>query len=565
MKFLNHLLAMSLLVGLSACSSDDPVPAPGTDGTDPASNGFYSKVTLKLPIARSESAEGTEVGKDYENKVGSILVVLAKENDSNGYDFITYALSDVPNLDGDTHTVVFENKTKLFAEAEHEVCVFAYCNPTPELIAKVKALDAEGAIEKSFTDLICDSNLQATWTPNGFLMTSVAVLKTNLETKDQLKNNHNTPATAFDLGTIQVIRAVSRFDFRDYTKNNCTYKIYDPDFVPANEGDQPTDENLIATVKLVNVAMVNRRDEFYYLPRTTTGGLCPGKDGMETPYVVTPTTATYSLVNPTEALAHKDAQYNGLAFESLAGVLGKAEDIDHGASGVEDKWGSVTIKTDADREGYHIWRYTTENVFAEGVVPDPSKTTGYIFEAEVTPNKDFKRAGDTKTIGEKVGYKDGDDMYIFNNRLYLNAKHMYLAVQDQPSSKLAEAFAALFDVAGTGDAAVVTVKEGVNDAAFAAQNVVVYKAYKGAESDADNGKYYCFYFAYNVHNDDKQPSEYGPMEYATVRNNVYKLQVTSIKGFGTFVPSSNVEDWDVYFKLSVEIRPWVVRVNNIEF
>ena len=55
------------------------------------------------------------------------------------------------------------------------------------------------------------------------------------------------------------------------------------------------------------------------------------------------------------------------------------------------------------------------------------------------------------------------------------------------------------------------------------------------------------------------------MEFATVRNNVYKLAVTSIKRFGSFKPSEQLEDWDTYFKLEVESKPWTVRVNNIDF
>lgn len=54
------------------------------------------------------------------------------------------------------------------------------------------------------------------------------------------------------------------------------------------------------------------------------------------------------------------------------------------------------------------------------------------------------------------------------------------------------------------------------------------------------------------------------MEFATVRNNVYKLSVTGVKKLGGFKPDEKVEDWDAYFSLNVAVKPWVVRVNNIE-
>ena len=65
------------------------------------------------------------------------------------------------------------------------------------------------------------------------------------------------------------------------------------------------------------------------------------------------------------------------------------------------------------------------------------------------------------------------------------------------------------------------------------------------------------------------------MEFAVVRNNVYKLAVTKINRLGHPRLSENDPDPenpdkpdesdDVYLKLSVQVLPWVVRVNNIEF
>lgn len=67
----------------------------------------------------------------------------------------------------------------------------------------------------------------------------------------------------------------------------------------------------------------------------------------------------------------------------------------------------------------------------------------------------------------------------------------------------------------------------------------------------------------------------GPMEFAVVRNNVYKLAVTGIKQLGhprvtendpdPVDPNKPDEEGDVYITLAVEVLPWTVRVNNIEF
>ena len=67
----------------------------------------------------------------------------------------------------------------------------------------------------------------------------------------------------------------------------------------------------------------------------------------------------------------------------------------------------------------------------------------------------------------------------------------------------------------------------------------------------------------------------GPMEFQVVRNNVYKLAVTEISKLGhprktendpdPEDPDNPDEESNVYFKVRVEVLPWVVRVNNIEF
>ena len=67
----------------------------------------------------------------------------------------------------------------------------------------------------------------------------------------------------------------------------------------------------------------------------------------------------------------------------------------------------------------------------------------------------------------------------------------------------------------------------------------------------------------------------GPMEFAVVRNNVYKLAVTNIDRLGHPRLSDNDpnrptggtkdENEDVYITVTAQVLPWLVRINNIEF
>lgn len=97
-----------------------------------------------------------------------------------------------------------------------------------------------------------------------------------------------------------------------------------------------------------------------------------------------------------------------------------------------------------------------------------------------------------------------------------------------------------------------------------------------SSNDADQGwGYYCYYYYWNRHNDNLNNGVMGPMEFAVVRNNVYKLAVTGIHAVGhprisendpdRPTPDTPDEDTKLYLTVQCRVLPWVVRVNNIVF
>ena len=87
--------------------------------------------------------------------------------------------------------------------------------------------------------------------------------------------------------------------------------------------------------------------------------------------------------------------------------------------------------------------------------------------------------------------------------------------------------------------------------------------------------YYFYYYYWNRHNNNGRNGMMGPMEFAVVRNNVYKLSVTEIHSLGHPRISGNDPDeptpetpdevGKLYFTVDVKVLPWTVRVNNIVF
>lgn len=110
-----------------------------------------------------------------------------------------------------------------------------------------------------------------------------------------------------------------------------------------------------------------------------------------------------------------------------------------------------------------------------------------------------------------------------------------------------------------------------------ASNFTIYES-SFEDTDQEKGEgwgYYCYYFYWNRHNDNGLNGKMGPMEFAIVRNNVYKLSVKSIARLGhprnpdndpdPFTPDEPDEDPRVYLNVDLKVLPWVVRTNTIEF
>lgn len=106
-------------------------------------------------------------------------------------------------------------------------------------------------------------------------------------------------------------------------------------------------------------------------------------------------------------------------------------------------------------------------------------------------------------------------------------------------------------------------------------NKASFTLYQSSTDDTSTPGYYCYYYYWNRHNDNGLPATMGPMEFGVVRNHVYKLAVKSIKKLGhprisdndpdPVDPEDPDEEGDIYFDVSVEVRKWSVKVNNIDF
>ncbi len=558
MKYLSKLLlAVAASTTLFSCSSDEPnVTSLPDDGA-----GFYATVKFTVPKTRSLDAEGVEIGKDYENKVSSLLVVLAKREGAQApysYKFLSSAYTGNPTTTNNTYTICFQNKEALYNYAGttggNKVYVFAYCNPTEGIKSAADALTAEADLSTFFDSSFTGSaeELATTWRNEGFLMTNHAIYESVLPSQDELKgySSANNPyALTSSSNPLEVLRTAARFDYKDGAKPEngaLTYEI--KDIVDATKAQ--------GTVKLTRMALFNMRDEFYYLPRTTDAAgnitLCPGATGNFYDFdnlMVTPSNRNFLNTLPFVGTSTESAQGNAFdptkvitetkEWYNIATILGATEDNDNEWNGGETP--------SADKQGYYIWRYCTENAYPLNTTNySPNEATGVVFEAEIDLNGDIKPDGTTP-------------IFLYNGTMYANAQQICQTAENNKASQIYIDVKNVFDydIDATGNVTNAVLKSVIGDDVLFSNDINIYRP--------KDGKYYCYYFYFNRHNDNGTTAETASDEFATIRNNVYKLSVTDIKLFGTFVPSTKVEDWDVYFNVDVEVKPWTVRINNIEF
>ncbi|MCH5214447.1 MAG: Mfa1 fimbrilin C-terminal domain-containing protein [Muribaculaceae bacterium] len=442
-----------------------------------------------------------------------------------------------------------------------------------------------------------------------------------------------------DLTAIQVERSAARLDFRDASEDGdqvYKLKIHEESYGDTSKDDPDTqdpngDLNLVS-IKLNRMALVNMSKNFYYFRRVSDDGTMNGANfaylGREKMTGGDPKTANYVVDCDAQdkkavggmSLDKEKTNFNfplyKLAENGTDTLYNKSawyvDNISQVLSGPTDSWTGWT--GDPDKR-YHIWRYITENTIPEAENQKTVQSTGIVFKARIEPGDDIKAITSDDDPAYKYMSKDvvtalnnpsatSAILYSFENRLFAGPKDLVAAaVLDGENSALYGAVNAVLknwkkgtdgnyklDKTGTGDALTVKDANDIYTEGTAATKlsdltdanvsplapdakITVYRATD--ENDGEGYGYYCYYFYWLRHNDNNKSGLMGPMEFASVRNNVYKLAVTSIGKIGHPTnpgddpdpeePGDPDEDPTNYIKVDVEVLPWVVRVNDIEF
>lgn len=568
MNKLSKLLCGLAFLGMAAGCSDD-VPSGGSQAEE-KSGDVYARLTLSLPTSRSEtigpngeSDAGFEVGKDYENSVTSVLVVLASKEGEN-YKYVASALTDTKGqqpVNGEAdenaptkpmYTLSFESE-EIAEFANKVVNVFAFCNPSMALVDEVNKLKTTGEPLNSLKGSITEDGKEL-YTPGYFLMSNHTLASVKVPTTQQLLRDYNTPENPFFLGTVDVARVTARFDFRETTVEGESianrYPIYDNytinNPVYGENGEQLTDEDgnpvydtetgttLMGYVVIDGMALMNEAKNYYCLPRVSANGmdenavLCGGETSSN--FVVSPNASRKIDVPLALSFMNENYFYTGLENATSVGPYDYSNfTFDPLTSGDreednDDYWNAP------NKTGYKIWKYVTENTIPGNGLDGITNTITYqrlgvttciVFRGyiQAVPDPDNENSLENMMDGKAF-------LYCYNGQLIGNLDALKTKVKELPVSSLADAFYAAAKANGYEMAEDGTIDPDKVNMDF--QKTATTERGEGLKIfEPEDGNYYCYYIYRNRHNDNDRTDLMGPMEFAVVRNNVYKIDIST--------------------------------------
>lgn len=553
------LLMASLAAG---CAQEDIDTAPsGGGGMSASSYVSLSFASQQSTPTRSnptggEQGDGDETGQDYENEIKSAVAFFYQGNNGVNSDGSTKIMA-VATFNVGSYTEPGNGIDRKYTTTPQQVDlddgtynVLVVANP-----------GADWWTGQSLTLADVRNHIQTTaWTASGsdysdFVMTSAADATLTLNS-----NPENNPAKA----TVNVERMAARLDYKAEASYTCTD--------PAYTG---------ATVKITGAALVNNLTAGSYMLKrvaSTVDGV-PTYLGNETPdagvqtnYVLDPWTADKTSANNSFTIGGEVKTAEGLYGEWFGNI---SQDPNYWADYVQPG-----IEVSDGTEQWQRIGYTLENTTA---AEEAGKrySTGVVFKAKFHPQgvANYQDGATFFALGthlfasmeDMMTYVYGADFSQFDDKI--NACDNWAAVKNFAASLLDndpsgyKAFLLGQDEAQD----LAQVKESLKWSAYMLSNcgysASLNETYKveldqngivtrnalqsyGVRTYEDATCYYTWWVRHSNDNDDTKK---GIMEYAIVRNNIYKLTVNSVYSLGGEVPG---EDENII--LDVYVNDWLL-------
>lgn len=566
------VMGCMLVTALAAgCAQEDIGNAPSEGGGLSASS--YVSLSFASPQGTptrsnptgGETGDGLEKGQANENAITSAVAFFYQGTDQKGVNsggttlikaVVSFNFNNIGNGTDENSTGVDRTYTTLPQQVDLE-------NGTYNVIV-VANPGTDWWTGRSLTLADVRDHIQTTaWTVSGsdysnFVMTSAADATLTLNS-----NPESDPATA----EVDVERMAARLDY----KTTGTYTCDDPDYESNNQK---------ATVEITGAALVNNLTAGSYLLKrvaadvngvpTYLGNETPDA-GVQTNYVLDPWTAVKTSANNNFTIGGETKTAEDLYGEWFGNI-----------SQNPNYWAAYVQPGTSVSDGAETWQrigYTFENTTA---AEEAGKrySTGVVFKAKFHPAKVTSYTNST--------YTDGATFFAYGKTLYASMEDMMIGFYGH---KFDNGFSGIEECKTWGkvrqfitstlltndpsgyDKYLEGLAEGKADAdAVADASSLTWSYYMLNEcgySKDRNGKVVldrkgkvtrialqrygtrtyedatCYYTWWVRHSNDNDDAK-GIMEYAIVRNNIYKLTVESIYSLGDPVPGDEELNVKVY-------------------
>lgn len=571
--------ALLLTAMLAACGENDDLQA-GQPATGAGKHYVSLTFTMTTQDESSragnptggEGGDGYEQGQDNENTITDAVAFFFQNNGAG--------------VNGDVNTPVqymFFNSFKKTGDGNDSGIDRTYTSkPVPtDLYGAYNVLvvanpGSDWWTTKTTLGEVRDEVLKQAWTGEAgkesyFLMSSAA------DATIQISDANNTEATAANT-EINVERMAARVDY----KKDASYTCTDPNYTGA-------------TVEITGATIINRLTAgSYLLKRVAEGvnGKTPDYLGKETSnndkatnYVLDPWTAQKTQANLEGTPFTVDGQ------NVAASDLYDPQTYIPTRSDNPEDWADYCKEgVPATADGYLRVGYALENT-TDRLSTSLNYNTGIVFKAQFHPQG-------------VDGYNDGQTFFTYNGTIYptltnmmgqLNNKEDFSTYADDAIKALTgwdglKNFAASFvnDPTGYDDYLTDYAYEHLTEQFDADAEVLTWTYYMnnilGVVEDAEKGPeinlngvetraklyesseellrtYYngqCYYIWWLRHSNDGDDETNGVMEYAVVRNNIYKVNVESIYSLGGDIPDNEQLKAMVYVNKWTMLNPEVL-------
>ena len=590
MNYINKLLSSALCLSLAAmtasCSMSDDMECP-PDGPQQGGGKAYIQLSFSMAGAQGtranpnggEDGDGEEQGQQSENEIKTAVAFLfagnVTVNGSASTPVTPVYFSNVTLSPDGQGKPLYVTETKQADVDTGEYNLIVVANPGDdhwwETVSPLYLGDVRDHIQK--TAWKATTNDDGTTAYTDFLMSSAAEPTQTLKLEN---SSEEDPATT----TVDVERMAARVDYHALDQYTCDDQRY--------QG---------ATVEITGATIVNRLTAGSYLlkrvaddvdganleylgPETATDA-----NKLATNYVLDPWTALKTQANLTGTPFIVDRQ--GVAASAL---YDQETYIPTRSDNPEDWADYCKAGVDATEDYYLRVGYALENTTGK-LETSLNYNTGIVFKAQFHPQG-------------VVGYNDGQTFFTYNGTIYptltnmmgqLNNKEDFSTYADDTIKALTgwdglKNFAASFvnDPTGYDDYLTDYADEHLTEQFDADAEVLTWTYYMnnilGVVEDAQKGPqinqngaetraklyesseellrtYYngqCYYIWWLRHSNDGDDETNGVMEYAVVRNNIYKVNVESIYSLGGDIPDNEQLKAMVYVNKWTMLNPEVL-------